>query len=236
MSAGAEGLFERFKDGDDGALHELLDGDRPRFHDYVFRMTGNEFAARETMAALVAFGLAEGRRFATLEALRAALFGEARTENRREWNAPTHKLTEIREEISSQLRSLGLDDLDRVFRSLPGPEREALILMNQNGFSPAVAASIIGVNEAEVMAWHEHAVNMVKLVVGAEQDFTSGLQRLPFACAEETSDHSTVALSQVIDSVRKAKPGLRAHSTLARLLLFAIFALAVGGSFYILAR
>lgn len=236
MNTGTEGLFERFRSGDDDALRELLEVDRPRFHDYVFRMTGNEFAARETMVALTAFGLAEGRRYATLDGLRAALFSEARTENRREWHAPTHKLTEIPDDVSSQLRTLGLDDLDRAFRSLPGAEREVLILVAQNGFSSAAAAAIIGVSEEQVAEWRARGENMLKLVVGNDQDFTSGLQRLPFTVTDEQSDHSTVALSQVIDSVRKVRPGLKAHLPMARVLFFAILASAIGGGIYLLIR
>lgn len=226
--------FKRFKDGKEDGLIELFDAERTRLYDYVVRMTGDEDAARETIDQLWEQMKEDQPDILSLGEWRQYVLSAARHFNRDRWNATTKQLENatIRDELA---RGKGdnetlqfMADVDKALQSLPGPEREVILLRFQNNLVAEDVCIVMETTEEQVQRWEHSGQRMLGLVLGAEIDLPREISFLPRYSGVTSAGHSTQALSQMIESVKRTKPGISMRWPISALIL-----LGVGIAFFI---
>lgn len=112
--------------------------------DYLLRMTGQINRSMETLAELQAVMAGSMGQYATRELLRQALFTTARSFNADIWNAGTSMLSNS---AYGSAKDLGdRRDVEMTFQSLPGSQREILLLLGRFGFAAEQAAKIMDIS------------------------------------------------------------------------------------------
>lgn len=226
--------FKRFRDGKEDSLIELFDAERPRLYDYVVRMTGNAEEARLSIDHLWedlqnnepdVFSLSEWRQY---------ILSLARRLNSQVWNANTNQLENsvICDELKrgkgdSETLQL-MADVNKALQSLPGPEREVILLRIQHGLVPEDIKVVMDTTEEQVQRWEESGMRMLRLVFGEGVDLAHEISCLPRHTGLSLGGESTQALSEMIESVKRTKPGISVRWPIPALVL-----LGAGAAFLI---
>ncbi|WP_206931091.1 RNA polymerase sigma factor [Roseococcus thiosulfatophilus] len=126
----------------------------PALRGYGRALSGSVAAADELVQETLLRALSSERRMTEVGELRAWVF----TILRHAWLSGLRAgrrltpLEEGMEGVAGPADSLALDDLARAMRSLPAPQREAVVLMGAQGMSATEAAQICGVPEGTMRA------------------------------------------------------------------------------------
>lgn len=210
-----EKLFKRFKGGDGRALPDLLDSERSLLFDYVLRMTGQITKATDTVDEVFQ-SLNEDSLEATgsFTDLHLLLFTTARRFTADVWNAETPRLMNAalegdvdgHEPSEKALRERQFyRPLDKSLRSLPGREREVVLLHARADFDWDEIAEIMGIGSALADRTFQEAMARIERdcpgLVGADQ----ALAKMPAHPEPERSSQRTINLSMVMQGI-KAKP------------------------------
>jgi len=224
-ASGKDKLFRKFKGGNAAALADLLEGERMELYDYLMRMTGQVSRSAETIdevyqsldtETLTALG--------SYHELRLCLYTTARKFSTDIWNADTTKLmnsaievklTSADSQVPSELAADGDSAeqqvawlLDRLVRSLPGREREALLLGAQRGFVPSEVGEIMGLPEHEMETLGAAVLARLTRDSQLGAHTTEHLRRLPGHPLPVRSTQATVNLSMVMQGIKTRPVGL----------------------------
>lgn len=123
---------------------------RPSLFDYCMRMTGDVMKAAtlvQDSCQALAESVSGGGRMDSAEDVRAFLYREARILGAAAWHADTTALRNPA--LSGDGATHDLVRLDELLRSLPGDQREAILLVERYKFTPQVAAHIAGFDTAK---------------------------------------------------------------------------------------
>jgi DNA-directed RNA polymerase specialized sigma24 family protein len=218
--AAKDKLYKKFKSGDGGALIELLEGDRQRVFDYLMRMTGQISRSADTVDEVYQ-GLTEEtlETVSTWAELRVVLYTTARRFNADIWNADTAKLMNFAlegpdrtQEMEASPDLAALVAVDHAWRSLVGPEREALHLFVRVGMTPEDVSDVMGIGASEAQALAGSASRQIAAAAGAFTGGAAKLERLidlqPLHPLPERSTQSTVNLSVVMQGIKTRPAGL----------------------------
>lgn len=202
---------ENYSTGDQS---EDLESQRPMLYDYLFRMTGEaELSVNSVDEVIRAVGAAAT---STPLDLKIVLYQTARNFNSPAWNADTADLINegLTGEHEGQPVSDGPDsvqlelnystEFEEVFRTLPGPLRETLILCERSGFDHGATARVMGVREEQVAEWYEQGLAELERRLPdlhASQEVSA---MMPHPLPASVTG-STVAISEVIANVRNAR-------------------------------
>ncbi len=217
--------FKRYLEGKEDALVELFDAERTRVYDYVVRMTGDDTAAAETIDEIWESLKENSPEFFSLPEWRQYVLSIARTINQSRWNANTKQLENatIRDELvrgkgdSDTLRLMA--DVDKALQSLPGPEREVILLRYQNHLLMEDVKAVMDVAEDQIQRWENSGKKMLSLVLGDSVDLPREIGFLPRHTNTSSGEHSTQALSQMIANVKRSKPGIAVRWPIPALVL-----------------
>jgi len=122
---------------------------RPGLFDYCMRMTGDVMKASalvQDACQALAESISGGGRIESSEDARAFLFREARILAAESWRAETPALRNPALAVDGARPDLVR--LDELLRSLPGEQREAILLVERYKFPPQVAVHIAGFDAA----------------------------------------------------------------------------------------
>jgi DNA-directed RNA polymerase specialized sigma24 family protein len=226
-------LYKKFRNGDVASLADLLEGERHGLYDYLMRMTGQISRSIDTIdevfQSLTEETLETIDEYAELKVL---LYTTARKFNADIWNAETSKLANAAFEDPAKGQELdekslrerqGQALLDKAFRSLPGMEREALLLSARGQFDHGEIAEIMGIAEHQVE--DKLAVAMAKVegeyaATGGQAE--SALLRLPSHPIPPRSSQATVNLSMVMQGIKTKPVGLWSPVRIAFLVLVGV--------------
>lgn len=217
--------FERYLEGKEDALVALFDADRARVYDYVVRMTGDESAAKDTIDQMWDVLKQDEPEFFSLSEWRQYVLSSARTLNQARWNANTKLLENatIREELArgkGDAETLQLmSDMDKALQSLPGPEREVILLRYQNNLMMDDVKVVMDTTEEQALRWENSGKKMLGLVFGDSIDLPREIGVLPRHATVSSGGHSTQALSQMIANVKRSKPGIAVRWPIPALVL-----------------
>lgn len=211
-AAAAEALFARCRAGD-RPWSALFDLTRHDVFDFLFRLTGQRSRALETLNEAVAAIEIDVDSFTSYKALRAAMFTTARSFAADVWGADTGRLQNAAfdEEHARRTGSRRSDReeclrVDGLIRMLPGPQREALLLVRSYGMTPDEAAPIVGVDVATINARVAGALEWMSAGdssrVAALADVVTRVPRHPMPVV---SGHHTQNLSVLVQDIRAAR-------------------------------
>ena len=199
-------LFRKYKDGEESAASELLESERMSLYDYLVRMTGSlprSFRGLEEVTEAV-FGEARGYR--DYDELRFSLYSTSRRFNADIWNGEMSLAFEdlARNSPDDSGLSQFQNGLEQEFCKLAGPEREVLLLYHKAGFSLAETAKIMGTAQSVVEETLKSAADKLGKVMGQSEDFANSISRLSSFPIPEDVTASTMALSPVIETVKRS--------------------------------
>lgn len=217
--AAQERLFKKFQGGDVGSLADLLEGERGALYDYLMRMTGQISRSADTVDEV--YQSLNDETLETLDTfsdLKVLLYTTARKFNADIWNAETTKLANAAFEEPGRANALderalrerqGQALLDKAFRSLPGMEREALILSARGQFDNSEIAEIMAAPEHQVEDKLAVALSKVETEYAATGGRAeSALAKLPEHPLPVRSSQATVNLSMVMQGIKTKPVGL----------------------------
>jgi DNA-directed RNA polymerase specialized sigma24 family protein len=237
--AAKERLFRKMKAGDSTAAYDLLESERAELYDYLMRMTGQITRSVDTVdevyQTLTADFLAT---IATYPGLKVCLFSTARRFNADIWNADTARLANSALELESgsgskPLKQAGADRdgldgdhskaVDRALRTIPGRQREAVLLRWRHGFDEGESGEIMGVSDQEARSL---AVAGLRLFATdcpeADGEHESAIARHPGHPAPLRSSHMKMNLSEVMQGIKTSPVGLRSPLRITVLILLVI--------------
>ena len=216
-------LLKKAKRGSAAAASDLFGGLRLDLYDYLLRMTGDVERSVQTIDEVLLSVKDSSLPSQSYDELRLLIYQTARRFNGDAWNADTTRLTNGA--LDHQMgEPAAIRQIEDCFRTLPGPEREALYLRTKADFEAEQVASVMGIAAAQVeLRFAKGCERLVDQGNFGDQQIEALVSRLPNHPIPEASINATVDLSLVMRGIR-TKPAIRWR----RLTLYLTAALGLG--------
>lgn len=202
----AEQNFLAYMHGSETAFLELMQHERSCLFDYIQRMTGDDQRARNATEEVWSAIQKLITHYPDYHNMRVSLFATARRFNLDGWQTNPTQIIETRTEA---IEPLATDPLllavDQALCFLPAPEREAVLLHFQNGFSVEDVVQITSSASNLIEKYIAHGKQQLQQVLGEDQDIADFLYHMPRLRNPGEEDEGTVAISQVISDVSSSK-------------------------------
>ncbi|MGE0172224.1 MAG: RNA polymerase sigma factor [Oligoflexales bacterium] len=200
--------FDHFKGGNRDELGVISDLLSRQTHDYVLRMTGDVKSSKIFSSDLDSLIAEHAESADDFFELRKEIFRKARLLHFDIWNMETPHLENegfgFKEE-PDRTRDL-LMSLDKALQTLPGSQREALLLRRYYSFEDRDASDVMNTSAETIAQLCNEAEDRLRARVNLDDDFTENLAALPLHPLPEISDYSSIALSQIIENVQRSQP------------------------------
>lgn len=215
MTESNQELYDQYLAGDEKALTQLLNQEYPVLFDYLFRMTGDKVRSADAADEVTQAVIAQAEKYQGLDAIRSSIYSTARSFNADAWNADTSQLlneglSHTNETSSSEENSdlAGFHWIDEGIRTLPGPQREVLLLLFKGRFSPHHAAVITGWGEERVMTLCQEGLDQIGQIAGIKDGIAERIKDLPLHPIPVRTSSNTMPISEVIENVRRSRPAV----------------------------
>lgn len=141
----------RAKQSVESRQRDIFDSHRHRTFALAYYMTGNEIEAEAILTASFVRAF-EAKKEPEAQEVDAALLLELREREHLQQDAPALVVAASSEPDNTDLsgRNVKRTDLEEAIRELPATERLLFLLRDVEGYTPAVIAKLMGMQEAEV--------------------------------------------------------------------------------------
>lgn len=210
-----EPLFARGKKGEIEAFEAVLSSESGRLFDYLMRMNGQISRSYEIMQESLNGVRHIADQKEDLQDLMVLLYKTARSFSIEIWNADTSKL-----ENSAYLSGAGAEldsrtaaqlvELEKVLRSLPAKQREAVLLKVRYGFADEDIVAITGYSVDDVQEFLSHSMSVLESATDLNSQKVANLMiQLLFFPIPDQGDHGTQNLSLVVRDLKKSSKSVR---------------------------
>ncbi len=201
-------LFEKYKQGEDLALNELLDTEREGFYDYLIRMTGQISRALETTEDIFRSLLDAPLTASNYSEFRCEFFRTGRNFNADLWKSDTSTLKNPALSGIDGTERERFELIDQSINNLPSALKECIVLHIMCAFSVEETASIMGnsvdeTNSNLVEALQNINENCSESSKTSEEDIRTLTKHLP----PLTSMNATIDLGQVVKGMKNQSIG-----------------------------
>lgn len=245
-----EMLFKEWQAGNAGALERLFIIEKPLLYDFLLRMTGQVDRAWDTIDEVEQVVGASNDEAPTLEDLRISIYRTARNFCADVWNADTARMMNESLDPKSTEAKIAVDEyqriepkllaefqhLDQVVRTLPGEDREVILLKIRGDFSDDATGDIMGLDATSVRSRFGRGLDLIRSRCdGKVSRFEFRLVELPLhPTPTETMQGSTnlSVLIQDLKESRKPRTGLLGSLVGTLLVLGLVGALIVSAFMY----
>lgn len=216
-------LMKKVLRGDTDAFVDLVENIRPELFDFLFRMSGQrDTVMRVIDESVVALNEESRSKLRTSDDIFVAIYATARSFCSHTWNADT---SELINEGYNNLELTGPSPLpkksdievaEKTLSRIPSWEREPILLHLRCGFSFDLVARIMSSSTKAVEEGFNGA--LLKLAqachMGDPAVLVALVRHIPYFPSSQASVHHTMALSQLMGDIDKAKPPLLSGKTL----------------------
>lgn len=239
-------LFQAYQAGDDEAMASLISQEQLRLFDYLFRMTGDKARSADAADEAAQAVQARGNKFTSVGDVRVSLYSTARNFSADTWNADTSQLLndalapfvpKSNQKADDKKKGIPppvptviephFDKLDEAIRTLPGQQREVAILVLKVGMSPQECAQVMGWPEDKVVVTGQEVLAQIEKELGEpDLDVAQEIMMMPLHPYPVRTNSSTMALSEVIENVRRSRPAILTHM-LQLIIVFALLGILI---------
>jgi len=215
VSVGIEQRREWFasyqNDGEDDALFAILEAERDGVFDYLIRHGVTSEQAMQLLEGLPAPIIASAANIGEIEELRTTIFKSARQQALSFINVvnippPNQGYVKDQERVDP-MEVVLIKTIEGLVMDLPLLDREPIVLHYIHNFNAHEISQITERSEKDVGECLARFINEHQSTTGITQsELSTSLQQIPLHPVKAGSGISTVALSQVVGDLRKARP------------------------------